>query len=164
MPIDDQRGLALLRRLDDPVHLEFPSGYDDVATRMRFYRLVSHLNHRFDCACGIDRHVEDASYHGTIDVPAAATDSGEHVIVTVSNFGNLAAVTLGNPGSRAEGDEHELFRSTDRPRVEDELAALGYVSISERLLRRHYDGDNDFASHYPPEHPLTWWTRFFDHM
>ncbi|GAB2518580.1 hypothetical protein [Nocardiopsis aegyptia] len=164
MPIDDQRGWALLRQLDDPDHLEFPRGYDDVATGARFTRLVARLNRRFGCACAVDRVVEDAGYHGTIIIPAAATDSGRYITVTVSNFGNLAALTLGDTGGRGEDEERELFLSTDRPRVEDELDALGYISISEHLFRRRYDGDNDFASSYPPERPLTWWTRFFDHM
>ncbi|RKS09376.1 hypothetical protein DFP74_5112 [Nocardiopsis sp. Huas11] len=161
MPIDDRRGRELLRRLDDPDHLEFPPDYDDAATGARFARLVTRLNDRFDCACGVDRCVEDASYHGTVIVPATATDCGRHITVTVSNFGDLAAVTLSHPGRQDGEKERALFRSTDRPRVEGELEALGYVSISEHLLGSRYGGDNDFDS--SPGSSLTWWLRFFDY-
>ncbi|WP_156365786.1 hypothetical protein [Nocardiopsis sp. NRRL B-16309] len=62
------------------------------------------------------------------------TDCGQHITVTISNFGNLAAVTSGRPGT-PEGEEgDEVFQTVDRPRVEDELEALGYVSVSENLL------------------------------
>jgi hypothetical protein len=164
MPIDDQRGWALLRRLDDPAHLEFPPGYDEAATRARFHRLVARLNEKFGCTCGVDRVVQDASYHGTITIPPAATACGQHVTVTISNFGGLAAVTSGVPGAPTGGAGNEPFRTVDRPRVEGELEALDYVSISENLLWTRYDRDDGSASFAPPRYFATWWIRFFDYL
>ncbi|MEU1478107.1 hypothetical protein ACFYZ8_03990 [Streptomyces sp. NPDC001668] len=164
MNSDDRRVWALLRQLDDPEHMEFPRGYDHAATRARFERLVSRLDERFGCACDVDRHVQDASHHGTIGVPRSATDSAEHITVTVSNFGNLAAVSLGTPGSHDAEEERELFRVTDRERVHEALEALGHVAVSGPLLWTGYDGVSELASYYPPEYPPTWWTRFFHYL
>jgi cytosine/adenosine deaminase-related metal-dependent hydrolase len=83
LPIDDQRGWALLRRLDDRVHPEFPPGYDEAATRARFHRLVARLNEK-GCTCGVDRIVQDASHYGTITISPAATACGQRVTVTIS--------------------------------------------------------------------------------
>ncbi|WP_267246123.1 hypothetical protein [Streptomyces sp. PR69] len=166
MPLDDQPSWALLRELDDPDHLEFPRGYNHTASRARFNQLAHRLNLRFDCICTVDRGVQDASHHGTIVIPDAATVSVEHITVTVSNFGSLAAVSLGNPGSYDEEEEREFFQSADRYRIDAELKALGYVAISPHLLWTRYDGVSQLASSCPrpPEHPPTWWTRFFDYL
>lgn len=162
MPLDDQRAWKLLRQLDDPDRLEVPRGYDHTATRARFVQLASRLDERFHCACTVDRNVEDASHHGTIVIPQSATGSAEHITVTVSNFGNLAVVTLGNPGSYDDDEERALFQAPDRCRVEHELGALGYGVLSEHMLWTRYDGVSGLAAYCPPGHPPTWWTRFFD--
>ncbi|WP_234392307.1 hypothetical protein [Streptomyces sp. WM6378] len=73
-------------------------------------------------------------------------------------------MTLGSPGSYDGDEERELFQATDRHRVDGELEALGYVAISEHLLWTRYDGVSDLVSYYPPGHPPTWWTRFFDYL
>lgn len=164
MPLDDQATWTLLRELDDPNYLEHPRNYDHTAARARFNQLVARLDERFDCACIVDRHVEDASHHGRIVIPANATASGDHITITVSNFGDLAAVTLGNPGTYDEDEEAELFHSDDRHRIEDELHALAYHAIAEHVLWTAYDGVSGLAVHYPPEQPPTWWIRFFDYL
>ncbi len=150
---------ALLRELDDPDYLEHPRGYHHGAARARFNQLAAQLDQRFDCVCAVDRHVEDASHHGVIVIPAAATISGDHITVTVSNFGDLVAVTLGNPGTYSEDEEDVLFDRDDRRRIEDELRALGYRAISEHLLWNTYDGVSNLREHTP-----SWWTRFFDYL
>ena len=164
MPRDDQPIWALLRDLDDPDHMEFPRDYDHAEARAGFDRLAARLDERFRCTCSVDRGVQDASHHGTIIIPATATAGGEHITVTVSNFGGLVAVTLGNPGSYDEDEEDLLFESVDRRRIYDELEALGCIAVSEHLLRRRYDGAGDLAAYYPRQHPPTWWTRFFDYL
>lgn len=163
MPLDDRRTWALLRQLDDPDHLEFPRGYDHTATRALLEQLASRLGQRFQCTCSVDRGVEDASHHGTIVIPQGSTHSGEHITVTVSNFGNLAAVTLGNPGNYAEEEENVLFETADRHRIDGELEALGYVSVSGHLLWTPYDDVSNLGSHYS-KYPPRWWTRFFDYL
>ncbi|MET8701377.1 hypothetical protein ABZW10_21285 [Kitasatospora sp. NPDC004723] len=160
VPLDDQHIWALLRDLDDPDHIEFPENYDHTATRARFDQLSATLNQRFRCTCSVDRGVQDASHHGTIVVPATATASGDHITIRVSNFGGLAAVTLGNPGSYDAEEESVLFESTDRRRIDDELDALGYITVSEHLLWTRYDGVRSLNSCFGPQ---TWWDRFFDY-
>ncbi|MFJ4539725.1 hypothetical protein ACIP39_27725 [Streptomyces tibetensis] len=164
MPLDDQSTWALLRQLDDPQRMEFPHGYDHDITRARFEQLAARLDARFKCTCTVDRQVQDASRHGTVVIPATAADSAEHITVTISNFGNLAVVTLGNPGNSNVEEERDLFHAPDRRRVVEELEALGYIVISEHLLWTRYDGVSDLVSYYPPEHPPTWWIRFFDYL
>jgi hypothetical protein len=164
MPLDDQSTWTLLRELDDPDFLEHPRDYDHTAARARFDQLAAGLDRRFHCSCTVERHVQDASQHGVIVVPAAATASADHITITISNFGDLAAVTLGNPGTYDQQEEQTLFHSDDRHRVEEELHALGYQAVSEHILWHGYDGASELASHYPPEQPPTWWVRFFDYL
>ncbi|MEU1185783.1 hypothetical protein ABZ464_50895 [Streptomyces sp. NPDC005820] len=164
MPLDDRHILALLKDLDDPDHTEVPRHYDHAEARARFDKLAARLEQQFHCICSVDRGVQDASHHGTIVIPAAATASGDRITITVSNFGNLVAMTLGNPGSYAEDEERLLFESTDRRRVDDELEALRYVAVSEHLLHERYDGVGNLAARHPRKHPPTWWDRFFDYL
>jgi hypothetical protein len=81
----------LSRSLDGPKHLEFPAGYDHDETRNRFDRLDT----AFSRASETDRHVEDASYRGSIKIPAAATATGSPLVIAVSNFGGLAVGQVG---------------------------------------------------------------------
>ena len=164
MPLDDQAAWALLRALDDPLDVEYPRDYNYAATRARFERLAALLDQRFDCTCDVDRHIQDASHHGVIVIPATATASIEHITITISNFGSLAVVSLGNPGSYDKEEEHELLHPEDRRRIEDGLQALGYLVIPEHILWNDYDGGRDLGSRYSPQHRLTWWNRFFDYL
>lgn len=164
MPLDDQGTWALLRQHDDPQHMEFPRGHDHATARTRFEQLAARLDTRFQCACNVGREVQDASHHGTVVIPATAAHSAEHITVVISNFGNLAVVTLGDPGVYDEEEEREFFHTTDRLRVREELDALGYTVVSEHLLRTRYDGVSDLVSYYPPEYHPTWWIRFFDYL
>lgn len=99
----------LLRSLDDPEHLEFPAGYDHDETRNRFGELVDRLDTAFSCTCQAERHVEDASYHGRVDIPAAATATGSQLVIVVSNFGGLAVVAVDNPGAWTQEEFTELL-------------------------------------------------------
>jgi hypothetical protein len=103
MPLDDQHTWALLRDLDDLDHLELPRSHDHATDRARFDQLAVRLDQRFHCACTVDRNVQDASRRGTIIIPATATASAEHITITISNFGNLAAVTPGKPRNLQRG-------------------------------------------------------------
>ncbi|MFJ9775540.1 hypothetical protein ACIRVF_30565 [Kitasatospora sp. NPDC101157] len=161
MPLDDQHIWALLRDLDDPDRMEFPPIYDHAPTRARFDQLAERLDRRFRCTCSVDRGVQDANHHGTIVIPASATASGDHITITVSNYGNLVAVTLGNPGSYDEEEENILFETADRRPIDDELEALGYIAISEHLLWTDYDGVSNLGTYFEPR---TWWDRFFDYI
>ncbi|MFD5433199.1 hypothetical protein ACFWJ4_13660 [Kitasatospora sp. NPDC127067] len=161
MPLDDQHIWTLLKNLDDPDHLEFPAGYNHVATRARFDQLADRLDQRFRCTCTVDRGVQDANHHGTIVIPASATASGDHIAITVSNYGNLVAVTLGNPGSYDEEEENVLFETADRRSIDDGLEELGYITVSEHLLRTRYDGVSNLGTSFEPR---TWWDRFFDYI
>jgi hypothetical protein len=67
---DDAQLWQLLRSLDDPDHLEFPANYDHHRARARFNALVERLDRDFNCHTDVDRHAQDASFHGRIDIPA----------------------------------------------------------------------------------------------
>lgn len=90
--VDGDKLRALLRSLDNPEHLEFPAGYDEAGAMGRLDEPVEQLDAAFSCACQADRHVEDASYHGRIEIPAAATATRSRLVIVVSNFGGLAVV------------------------------------------------------------------------
>jgi hypothetical protein len=103
---------ALLRELDVPRHLEYPRGFRWRAARAKFDELVELLNRAFDCTTDVDRTAQDSSCFGRIVIPAAATASGEHLTICVSNFGDLAAPTLGTPDSYSEEESQLLFDRT----------------------------------------------------
>ncbi|MFI6779623.1 hypothetical protein [Micromonospora sp. NPDC050276] len=90
MPADDAQLWQLLHSLDDPDHREFPANYNHQRARARFNQLAERVNRDFSCQCWGDREVQDASFHGRIDIPAAATTTGERLVIVVSNFGDLA--------------------------------------------------------------------------
>jgi hypothetical protein len=147
-----------------PTTWSFPAAATTPPTVPGSTSFAVRLDQRFHCTCTVDRNVQDASHHGTIIIPATATASAEHITITISNFGNLAAVTLGNPGTYSEEEERNLFQDNDRRHIEAELGTLGYIAVSEHPLWTRYDGISNLASCYSPEHPPTWWTRFFDYL
>lgn len=161
MALSEQEQWALLRRLDDPRHLEHPPDFDWHAARAKFDELVEFLNRAFNCTSEVERNVQDASHHGRIIIPAGATASGEFITVTVSNFGEMAAPALGNADSYGAEEVDLLFDPRDRARIEGALQELGHVVVSEVLLRAEYDGNSELRSHgFAP----TWWNRFFTYL
>jgi hypothetical protein len=107
----------------------------------------------------VDSDVQDASYHARIVIPAEATRSGEFLTITISNFGEMAVPALGNPDSCSAEEVELLFHPDDRARIEGALRELGYVVVSEVLLRARYDGNIKPDGQY--RYPRTWWDRFF---
>ncbi|UAL29579.1 hypothetical protein K8W59_17820 [Nocardioides rotundus] len=163
MRVEGDQMWILLRSLDDPDHLEWPADYDHAAKRRLFDDLVDRLDAEFSCRCEADRHVEDASLHARLDIPAAATDSGERLVISVSNFGRLATVSVTNPGVWSEAEFEELLAPGDASRIYTVLDALGFHVVPEEPLWSDYDGPSALPgidARYRP----TWWTRFFDYL
>ncbi|GAB2589522.1 hypothetical protein [Microlunatus antarcticus] len=153
---------TVLRRLDDPDHLEWPADFDFAATRARFERLVSGLDAAFGCRCDADRSVQDASLHAQVAIPAGATVTGERLVVCVSNFGSLATVSVVNPGVFDEEEHEALLDAEDARRIHDVLDDLGYVVVPEAPLWQTYDGPSRIT--VDPSYPASWWTRYFDYL
>jgi hypothetical protein len=147
------RLLEVLRSLDDPEHLDRPRDYDHAAASAAFDSLVAGLDQAFECACEVDRQHDGSAMHGWLVIPAAATETGRFVWLSVSTFGPLAAATPGYPGFPTEASRGQDFAGEDRRRVEATLARFGYLSVDEPLLWQPYDG---FAPAFP-----TWWHRYF---
>ncbi|MCX4850434.1 hypothetical protein OHB19_34835, partial [Streptomyces sp. NBC_00893] len=103
-----------------------------------------------------ERDVQEASYHGRITIPVAATASADFITVTVSNFGNLAVVTLGNPMSYDEEETDYLLDPDDHSRITGSLSGLDYITVPEHLTWADYDGVLDLRSH-----ARSWFDRFF---
>ena len=160
--VTDDELWRLLRSLYDPDHLERPPHLDVVETRDRFERLVARLNAEFDCTCLAEREVEDASLHARVEVPAEATESGEPLVVCVSNFGNLAAVSVTNPGVWSHAEMRKLL-GDDADRIFGVLDALNYIVVPEEPLWRDYDGPS-LLSTTASTSRVTWWTRYFDYV
>jgi hypothetical protein len=146
----------LLRSLDDPHGLEFPTGYDNQRERARFEQLAQRLGAAFGGTCDVDRHVQDASLHGRIEVPAAFTATGSRLVVSNSNFGGLAVLAVDNPGVWTDEEAAELLHLDDGSRIGDALADLGHVLIPEEPLWQPYDGA------WPDVR--NWWDRYFDYL
>jgi hypothetical protein len=154
---------ALLRSLDDATHLEQPANFDSAASRARFNRLVAELSHRFGCQLVVDDHVEDATLHATLTVPAIASETGDPLTVYVSNFGNLATITLDNAGAWTQSEFDERVSLKDLALIEAALDLFDYVVVPEEPLWTDYDGPAPIRQ-FDPRFGPTWWTRFFDYL
>src|SRR2546421_3954518 len=113
MALDDAQLWQLLHALDDPDHLEFPAGYHHRRARAQFEQLAQRLDADFNCECRVDSDVQDASLHGRIDIPAAATTTGRPLVVLVSNFGGLAVLTVDNPGVWTQVQAAQMLHPDD---------------------------------------------------
>ncbi|MET7751628.1 hypothetical protein [Micromonospora sp. NPDC005367] len=80
MPADEAQLWQLLCSLNDRNHLEFPANYNHQRARARFNQLAERINRGFGCQCDVDREVQDASFHGRIDISAAVDDLGYTLI------------------------------------------------------------------------------------
>lgn len=154
---------SLLRSLDDADHLEFPSDFDHPATRPLFDELVGRLDAAFDCRTDAVRHVEDAGLHARLSIPAAATETGDTLVVCVSNFGRLATVALSNPGAYSQEEFEERLAAGDAARIYAALDSLVYQVVPEAPLWKGYDGPSALAA-IDGRYDATWWTRFFDYL
>jgi hypothetical protein len=161
--LDEDQAWALLRALDDPEYLEVPRGYDHRATRERFDELAARLDETFGCRCGVDREIQDASRHGSIVVPAAALGGTAQVTVVVSNFGDLAVSTVGNPAERPSGAAPAFVAPEHLWRIAAALDDLGYVTVPEHVLWTPYDGVSPLGARYTADDGPSWWIRFFDY-
>ncbi len=156
MTTDQEHLWTLLRELDASGDVEFPRGFNATAARARFNELAADIDREFACTCTVERDVQEASYHGRITIPTAATTSADFITVIVSNFGDLAVVTLGNPMSYDEEETEYLLDSTDLGRITDILSGLGYITVPEHLTWADYDGVLSLRSH-----ARSWFDRFF---
>ncbi|MFC9325545.1 hypothetical protein [Kitasatospora sp. NPDC057015] len=156
MTTDEQHLWALLRDLDRSGGAEFPAGYDHAATRRRFDQLVADIDTLFSCVSKVERDAPETSYHGWIIIPVNATVSADFITVIVSNFGDLATVTLGNPVSYDQEETDYPFDSTDHGRITEVLTGLGYITVPEHLAWADYDGVMNLRSH-----ARSWFDRFF---
>lgn len=160
MPADDAQLWQLLHSLDDPDNLEFPANYNHRRARARFNQLAERLNRDFGCQCWVDGEVQDASFHGRIDIPAAATATGERLVIVISNFGDLAVLALENPGVWDDEEAAQVLQPNDTTRIRKALDDLGYTLIPEGPLWKRYDGPAGTLT--APD--ATWWTRYFDYL
>jgi hypothetical protein len=158
--LGEQEQRALLHRLDDPLHLEFPRGFDHRAASAKFEELVDLLDRAFDCRTEVDRTIQDAGSFGVVVVPPAATDSGESLTIMISNFGAMASVSLGAPDSYSAEEVATLFDPRDRARIDEALRASGHVIMSDAVLWSDYDGNTEIEG--SPRHFSKWWDRFFN--
>ncbi|MBM9507919.1 hypothetical protein [Actinacidiphila acididurans] len=157
----DAELLALMRGLDDPEWLEWPRGYDRVATGALFGRLAVRLGGDFGVRCETEQDTQDSSEYGRVTVPGEATVCGTRIVVCISKFGSLALVCADNPGAflgTAEAQAEGELDAADLARVDRALADFGYVVVPEELLESDYDGPSRLPDHRTRH---SWWDRFF---
>ena len=158
-PTDDE-AWGLLRRLDDPDHVETPPGFDRPAAVARFRALEEGLEAAFGGKVEADtwEHVQDASHFGRLVVPHQLTASGERIVVTVSNFAPLVSVSLGNPGVHDRAEFDALLEESDGQRLVRALRTIDHFVVPEELMWKTYDGNVEVFG------DGTWWTRYFDYI
>lgn len=107
--------------------------------------------------------MQDASLHASVSIPAEATATGHRLVIYVSNFGDLAVVTVDNAGAWNQREFEVLLSRSDHERIYNALDDLGYTVIPEELLWTEYQGRAPLGSHDARYGP-SWWTRFFDYL
>ncbi len=140
---------ALLRKHDDPRHLERPGDFDLDMSRDHFALLVSALRERFGSSCSSGL-AQDASFYGVIDVPASATGLGRPACVVMSNFGShfvTAEAVAGEGGPGGDAGLTEEFVTW----LDGICAAVGCVFVPAELLREPYDGPSVLEAHRDAE-------------
>ncbi|MFD8806304.1 hypothetical protein [Streptomyces sp. NPDC059597] len=161
---DDARTTALLRTLDrlpGPAHLEFPDGFDHARARARATRLRDRLTRDLGHPCHLDDQIQDAGYSFEIVIPSEARGAGAPLLLRLSNYGDLAAVTV--PGPFGHDAPEGAVAPGPLSAIEAALRDLGCTPVPVRLLRRPYDGVSTWLAAEEPGR-ATWWTRFFDYL
>jgi hypothetical protein len=141
-----------------------PPGYNPLEARARFEQPAERLDERFACRCQVYRDGQDASHHSHIIVPADHTAGGQDIHIQVSSFGDLAVYSPQRLGGYTDAEKPGILPEEDRHRVEGAPTSLDDQVIPEGLLARRYDGRSNLAAFYSPEHPPTWFIRFFDYL
>jgi hypothetical protein len=145
--MDDDALVALMHRLDDPRHLEVPSGYDALDASRRFAAFVdaltAHLGATWETETGA--HIQDASFHSQIYVPRP---EGGAWPLRFSHFGGLAAIH----------QDDEVPGALLAPLV-TLLERHAYVYVPFRLLDRPYPRADLVQAGI-----RDWWIRFFDYL
>ncbi|MGH3655128.1 MAG: hypothetical protein ACRDUA_00570 [Micromonosporaceae bacterium] len=158
MPTGEAQPWKLLHSLDGPAHLEFPANHERRRAGTRFNHLAERLARAFH-DCLVDKG-QDASFHGRLVVPSVATVTGRQLVISISNFGDLAVVSVDNPGVWNDEEAIQLLHSDDATRIRGIFDDLGYTVVPEEPLWHRYDGACDalVAS------GATWWIRYFDYL
>ncbi|WP_199486607.1 hypothetical protein [Actinomadura logoneensis] len=165
MAKDETDLMALLRQLDDPEWLEWPSDYSHGKAAASLKSLASRLEKAFGTHCPVEGNNQDSSEYGRVEVPATATVCGTKITVCVSKFEPLALVTADNPGAylglgeaQALGDLDGRDLATVQRAVHD----AGFIAMPEELLNHRYDGPSRLPRlSGEPHRPPSWWDRFF---
>lgn len=154
----------LLRSLDEATAFEFPSNFSFPDAQKRLENLLERLAADFGQPAEPDRWIEDASFHADVRIPAEATATGESFTIRLSNFGNLAVITLERPGIYSQTELDELADAEDITRIATALTDLGYVVVPEEPLWGDYDGAKPAMRSLDTRYGNTWWTRYFDYL
>ena len=150
----DTKLRELLHAADDPMHAEFPPGFDRVALWSRVAALQPKVERIVGRAFKLDNTAEDASFSIdlTIEQPAAEQNWIDTVFaVRFSNFGNFFTTW--------SHCETEQLSERVIAEVVAEVERVGFRYIPATALDEPYTG----------RHPevgciYTWWIRFFDYI
>jgi hypothetical protein len=135
--VNDDECLALLVATDDPVNSVWPGGYDADAIRLRedrFKGFAADLEARLAVPCVTEtgQLIQDASFVGSIALPAALCINGEAVQVRVSHFGPFVAVL----------DSDDAVTPETLSVIKSTATAHGYTWIPTNVLTKPYTGSN----------------------
>lgn len=146
---DDAHTWARLRDADDPQNLEFPPDYDFDTLSAAVLAVAMDLSRVYEAFCAIDSRyngsVRDATFFGSVEVPAKATRKGRPAGLRLSSFGGLATVW-------GEAADREAITAVARDR--------DWLVVPPELLQRPYDGVNAVYRATGG----TWHGRFFDYV
>ena len=138
----------LLKGYDDPWEVLAPHEFDFLAATERFLRFAHALTQQFGEGCDLEvwPTLQDAAFHGEVQLPQAALNWPTFAAVRASNFGNL--ITVVDDDTAVKPEALATIRSLgDRHR---------YRYLPSAPLHRRYDG-----YHQGKTAMRTWKQRFF---
>lgn len=145
----ETRYSVLMHTSDDSECGEMPPGWDGIAARKKFSRLVSALEQRLNCRLEQDKQIEDAGHHGAAFLPPQLLAEDYTTSIRASNFGNLATIW----------DEGTVVQMPYLKIIWQALEEFGYVYVPSNVLHRPYDGRNPYI-----RSGSLWGDRFFDYL
>lgn len=132
----------LFARHDDPVHWEFPLGFDPASEYAAFAAFVDEFRRRISGAHHVETgsEIQDASYHSAI--------LGEWGQLRFSNFGRMVAFT-----------DDATVPAVVRTAVRDLAVQRGYLLVPTSELGHAYPHSDRLGGDIG-----SWWIRYFDYL
>ena len=152
--MEREQYLELLNKIDDPLYGEWPGGWNKTfydAAEAKFLKLAEEIQQALGERCAIEygNLIQDASFHGQLDVPESCLTQQYVVSLRVSNFGSLATLY----------DADDVLKAECLNKIKSAVKRNGYTYLPSWVLREAYPVRNEGITGMH-----NWGHRYFDYL